>query len=89
MAGRLPGSPKTGGRQKGSVNKITASFKEAVLKAYDGIGGTDQFIEWAKLNQTEFYKIASKLIPIQGSEPDGSHKVVHKVTFEIVDSSGS
>jgi hypothetical protein len=54
---------KTGGRTKGTPNKITAAFKEAVLRAYDGIGGDDAFMEWARQNPTQFYQIASRLIP--------------------------
>jgi len=54
---------KTGGRQKGTPNKVTKVFREAVLMAYDAIGGDSTFAEWARNNQTEFYKIAARLIP--------------------------
>lgn len=32
MAGRKPGKPKTGGRQKGTPNKVTAEFRDTVRK---------------------------------------------------------
>lgn len=54
---------KTGGRQKGSLNKTSLNVKEAVLRVYEKIGGDDAFAEWAKDNKTEFYKITAKLIP--------------------------
>lgn len=54
---------KTGGRAKGTPNRITAKFKEAVQNVYGDIGGDAAFAEWAKDNQTEFYKIAARLIP--------------------------
>lgn len=58
---------KTGGRQKGTPNKLTASFKELVQNTFqelekDPSGGMST---WAKANRTEFYKIASKLIPTE------------------------
>lgn len=77
MAGK--GNPKTGGRQKGSVNKLTKTFKQAVLTAYEGIGGDQNFTEWARNNQTEYYKIASKLIPTEVStDPDNPPTMVFR-----------
>lgn len=64
---------KTGGRRKGTPNKVTGAFKEAVALCYEEIGGIRTFKKWATRNQTEFYKIAARLIPheIAGSA-DGS-----------------
>lgn len=56
---------KTGGRQKGTPNKINRAFKEAVQLAYGNIGGDAAFARWAKANPTEFYKIAARLIPTE------------------------
>lgn len=56
------------GRPKGVPNKVTRVFKEAVLRAYEGIGGDDTFTAWALQNQTDFYKIASRLIPTEVSQ---------------------
>ena len=63
MAGK--GQPKTGGRQKGTPNKSTAVAKQALELAFDGIGGVPALIKWAKENQTEFYKLFAKLLPLQ------------------------
>lgn len=56
--------PESSGRKKGSKNKIPNSFKQLVqetfIKLEDSGDGMDK---WAKKNKTEFYKIASKLIP--------------------------
>lgn len=66
---KTPGS----GRKKGSRNKVTLAFKEAVLRAYDGIGGDRAFQLWATRNRTEYYKIAARLIPHEVVGPsDGS-----------------
>lgn len=59
---------KVGGRQKGSLNKVTAKFKEAVQIVYDDIGGHAAFADWARENPSEFYRIAAKLIPSESAE---------------------
>lgn len=61
--GKRPGA----GRPEGSVNKLTASFKELVQNTFQALeeepGGG--MLGWAKANKTEFYKISSKLIPTE------------------------
>lgn len=68
---------KTGGRQKGTPNKVTTAFKTAVLEAFHGLGGTVALQRWGKENQTEFYKIAARLIPheVIGPGEDGEHLI--------------
>ena len=64
------GKPKTGGRLPGVSNKLTGAFRDAVRHVYAGLGGHANFLVWARDNQTEFYRIASRLIPgeMQGDE---------------------
>lgn len=69
------GRPKTGGRQPGGTNKFTVTFRGAVQIVYHGLGGHAAFLEWAKNNQSEYYRIASKLIPLEVRE-----KVDHRST---------
>lgn len=54
---------KTGGRQKGSLNKTTVSVKQVFEEAFDGLGGAKALVTWGKANQTEFYKLYARLIP--------------------------
>lgn len=63
----VKGQPKTpgSGRKKGGLNKSTKAAKEALEMAFDGIGGVPALIEWARDNQTEFYKLFTKLLPVQ------------------------
>lgn len=61
--GRPKGTPKTGGRQKGSINKTSQSVKESILEVFEQIGGSTNFSKWAKKEETEFYKIFARLIP--------------------------
>jgi hypothetical protein len=59
------GRAKTGGRKVGVANRLTGTFRDAVQIAYNEAGGHEAFTEWAKKNRTEFYKIASRLIPVE------------------------
>jgi hypothetical protein len=54
---------KTGGRVAGTPNKATATAKQAFQLAFDEIGGPQALAVWAAENQTDFYKLFSKLIP--------------------------
>lgn len=53
------------GRPKGSQNRVTRAFKEAVLVAFEGIGGTDALTVWARAHPGDFYRIAARLIPTE------------------------
>ena len=58
---------KTGGRKKGSINRITRSIKEVITDAFHEMQlkpGVNM-LEWGERNPTEFYRLASKLIPLQ------------------------
>lgn len=59
------------GRKKGVLNKSTAAVKEALRLAFQGIGGVPELQAWAKDNQTEFYKLWAKMLPLEISGPDG------------------
>lgn len=74
---------KTGGRKKGTPNKLTRAFREAVHRVYENIGGDDAFAAWAKGNKTEYYKIAARMIPteIVGPGAEGEHKLDVRVEW--------
>lgn len=59
------GKPKTGGRKAQVPNKTTKAAREALQLAFDQIGGVAALTTWAMLNQTEFYKLYARLIPIE------------------------
>lgn len=56
---------KTGGRQPGTKNKISASLRDAFLQVFEEMQEDEDFClkSWAQENLTEFYKIISKLLP--------------------------
>ena len=53
------------GRPKGLRNKTTRQVKQALLDGFDGLGGMDAFVEWAREHPTEFYKLYAKLLPLE------------------------
>lgn len=57
------GHKRFGGRAAGQQNKLTRTVKESFGEAFEKLGGAEALVIWAKENQTEFYKLASKLIP--------------------------
>jgi hypothetical protein len=61
--GARPGS----GRKKGTPNKLSMTVKENVIEVFQQIGGTTAMVTWAKdpKNQSEFYKIYTRLLPIE------------------------
>ena len=70
---------KTGGRQKGSLNKTTQSALVAIELAADALGGTQRLVDWAKedpANEKVFWgTIYPKLLPLQVNGPgdQGQH----------------
>jgi hypothetical protein len=71
--GRKKGTPKTGGRRKGTPNKITALLKEAVIKAAEIVGedgnGKNGLVGYlcaaAKENIPAFLTLLGKAMPLQ------------------------
>ena len=59
------------GRAKGTPNKTTASVKAALVEAFDKMGGVPSLVRWAKQNETEFYKLWTKMLPTEVSGPNG------------------
>ena len=66
MAGQ--GKPKTGGRQKGTLNKTSALLKDAVLEAADTAGGKEGLVGYlraqARENPVAFMGLLGKLVPV-------------------------
>lgn len=62
MAGK--GRPKTGGRQKGTTNKLTADVKAMVLSALDKAGGVEYLLTQAQSNPNAFLTLVGKVLPM-------------------------
>jgi hypothetical protein len=56
--------PKTGGRTKGTPNKLTGAVKEMILQALDQAGGVDYLVKQAKKNPGAFLALVGKVLPL-------------------------
>jgi len=60
---------KTGGRQKGTPNKVTALLKDAILQAAEQAGGDDGTVGYlqkqANENPASFLALLGKVLPTQ------------------------
>jgi len=54
---------KTGGRQKGTPNKFTASVRDAVEAAFNEAGGADYLVQQAHENPVAFMTLLGKVLP--------------------------
>jgi hypothetical protein len=62
---------KTGGRSKGTPNKLSGQAKENIVAVFNRLGGTAAMAEWAMENQTQFYQIYAKLLPLEVTGENG------------------
>lgn len=54
---------KTGGRQKGTPNKITRDVREAVVEAFYRAGGADYLLTLSKENPNAFTALLGRVLP--------------------------
>lgn len=57
--------PPGAGRKAGTPNKTTSSIKAAFVAAFDKLGGVPALVKWGQDNPTDFYKLVSRLIPVE------------------------
>lgn len=77
------------GRRRGTANKVTRAFREAMTVAFDKMEGTEGLVTWARENRTEFYKLAVRLVPpgspvniepLEGSLTDQAKTIVARIS---------
>lgn len=52
-------------RTVGAKNKVPQAAKENVAAVFVRLGGTAAMAKWAQDNQTEFYKLYGRLVPLE------------------------
>ncbi|MCC7144261.1 MAG: hypothetical protein IT349_19370 [Candidatus Eisenbacteria bacterium] len=72
---------KTGGRKKGTPNKLSADLKAMILGALDQAGGQTYLVAQAKKNPTAFLTLVGKVLPLQVSGEDGGPLQIEVVRF--------
>lgn len=87
MAGK--GQPKTGGRQKGTTNKLTADVKAMVLEALDKAGGVTYLLTQAQSNPNAFLTLVGKVLPMTvAGDPQNPLGVVTRIELVSMRDSG-
>lgn len=57
---------KTGGRKRGTPNRLTQVIREGSLEAWERLGGVDGLVKWCQrddANYREFIKLFLKMVP--------------------------
>lgn len=75
---------KTGGRQKGTPNKTTKEVKNALIQAFDELGGVPALVEWGKKNPDDFYKLWVKVMPVQQTEAVVADQPIQRIELVTV-----
>jgi hypothetical protein len=57
------GTAKTGGRQKGTPNLLSAGVREMILEALDQAGGVEYLVERARDQPQAFMGLVGKTLP--------------------------
>jgi hypothetical protein len=74
--------PKTGGRRKGTPNKLTGTLKEMILQSLANIGGTQYLEQAAKEHPAAYLALIGRVLPLQVQENSGDPLVPVKVVHE-------
>jgi hypothetical protein len=56
---------KTGGRTKGTPNKVNAAVKEAIVSAFSKVGGENYLVKIAKDDPRTFCALLGRVMPTQ------------------------
>ena len=80
MAG--PGAPKTGGREKGTPNKVTSDVRAMILATLDRAGGEDYLLEQAHDNPKAFLSLLARIVPTQVTGADGKDLIPEPAAIE-------
>lgn len=97
MAGRPKGTPKTGGRSKGTPNKTTALLKDAIIEGAVLAGekmdpkSKDGLVTYLKAqaadNPGPFMALLGKVLPMQITGEDGGKIQIEIIKFNDIEAS--
>ena len=73
------------GRKKGELNRTTVAVKEALLMAFEGIGGVSALTEWGRENPGDFYRLYVKLLPRQMMVEADLNSLARRALLEMSD----
>ena len=80
---------KTGGRKKGSINKINSDIKQMLLEALNEAGGKAYFLRQAEENPTSFNTLIAKIIPAEVKQELTGDLNINKIVRQIVNTNNT
>lgn len=63
-------------RPKGAQNKLSGAAKDNIAAVFTRLGGTAAMARWAEKNQSDFYKLYARLIPVEHTGEGGGPVVL-------------
>lgn len=72
------GSKKTGGRKKGTTNKATTALKDAIMNAFEKVGGQAYLERVAEDDPKTFLALLAKVLPAEIKADVTTHRVLVK-----------
>ena len=76
---------KTGGRKKGTPNKVQRTVRESLVSVYERLGGDDAMLSWAAENPEEFYRHWIKMLPTEVKQDvTSSDGTLQPVSIQVV-----
>lgn len=76
---------KTGGRKKGTPNKVQRTVRESLVSVYERLGGDDAMLSWASENPEEFYRHWIKMLPTEVKQDvTSSDGTLQPVSIQVV-----
>lgn len=75
---------KTGGRRRGTPNKLTGEVKDMILTALANVGGVTYLERQAKESPTAFLTLVGKVLPLQVTGNDGKPLIPPGTSFAFV-----
>ena len=79
---------KTGGRAKGTPNRITGAVRDLILAALEGVGGQAYLERQAEENPAAFMTLLGKVLPLSVQGDPEAPLAVTVITRRIIDSAG-
>lgn len=77
---------KTGGRVRGTPNKLTGELKDMILKALSDVGGVAYLKARAADNPTAFLTLVGKVLPLQVTGKDEKPLIPPGAVFQFITS---
>lgn len=87
--GKSPGKrEKTGGRQKGTPNKLTKTIREALLESFENVGGVQYLERIARIEPVAYMTLLGKVLPTQITGLEDDPFIPDGFIVEVVNGNG-